>query len=426
MEPAAVLFGRFGAALAVGLLVGLQREYAKQDEAADLFAGVRTFALIGLSGALAAYAAGVLDSPLVFAASLLLFGAFVTVGYLGGVRRGDLGMTTEAAAFVVFLAGGLCVWGHLALAAAVGVATTGLLALKPLTRRLVSKINEEDVMATLQFAAITALVLPVLPRTPFGPPPFDAASPFKVWLMVVFISGLSFLGYVLIQFVGARRGIGLTGVLGGLVSSTAVTLTLAGRSRDGEAAGLGRALAFGIVLAWAIMFGRVLVEIGVVNPALLARAWLPVAAGGAAGLAWAGFLYLRGRPERGEEEPARFSNPFELKTALQFGLLYGVILVASRAAALYFGEAGVYASAVVSGAVDVDAITLSMAELSRGAEGAAVDAATATRAIVLAAVSNTLVKGGIVLAVGGRAIRGPILPGVGLIVAAALGAAFLL
>ena len=169
-------------------------------------------------------------------------------------------------------------------------------------------------------------------------------------------------------------------------------------------------------------FGRVLVEIGVVNAALLRTAWLPVAAGGAAGLAWAGYLFLRERPGQSEGEPAEFSNPFELKTALQFALLYGVILVVARAAQLYFGTAGIYASAVLSGVADVDAITLSMAELSRG--GLAHE--TATRAIVLAAVSNTLVKGGIVLTLGGRFIRGPILPGVGLIVAAALATAFLL
>jgi uncharacterized membrane protein (DUF4010 family) len=432
MEPA-LLFARFAAALAVGLLVGLQREYAKsedsrrkQDEgdvgARDLFAGVRTFALIGLSGALAAHASGALESALVFAAALVVFGGFLAVAYLGGIRAGEIGMTTEAAAFVVFLAGALCVWGHLALAAAVAVATTALLALKPFSKRLVTEIDREDVAATLKFAALAALVLPVLPRAPLGPPPFDAVTPFKVGLMAVFISGLSFVGYVLIQLVGARRGVGLTGVLGGIVSSTAVTLTLAERSRGAEGGALGRALALGILLAWAIMFGRVLVEIGVVNPALLRVAWLPIAAGGAAGLAWAGVLYLRGRPERGEEEPAKFSNPFELKTALQFALLYGVILVVARAAAMYFGEVGVYVSAVASGGADVDAITLSLAELSRGG----LDADTATRAIVLAAVSNTLVKGGIVLALGGRAIRGPLLPGVGLMVAAALATAFLL
>src|SRR5690606_9485985 len=421
MEPAA-LFGRFGAALALGLLVGLQRGHAKRDEPEDLFAGVRTFALIGLSGALAAYAAGVLESALVFAAALILFGGFIAVAYFAGVRAGDIGMTTEAAAFVVFLSGALCVWGHLALAAAVGVATTTLLALKPFSKAFVSEIDPEDVEATLKFAVLAALVLPVLPREPLGPPPFDAVTPFKVGLMAVFISGLSFVGYVLIQFVGARRGVGLTGILGGIVSSTAVTLTLAERSRGEGGAVLGRALARGIVLAWTIMFGRVLVEVGVVHPALLRTAWLPVAAGGAAGLAWAGFLYLREHPARGEEEPARFSNPFELKTAPQFALLYCAVVAVARAAQTYFGAAGVYASAVLSGMADVDAIALSMAELSRDG----LDHATATRAIALAAASNTLVKGGIVLALGGRAIRGPILPGVGLIVAVTLATAFLL
>src|SRR5690606_15791716 len=292
----------------------------------------------------------------------------------------------------------------------------------PFSQRLVEKIDREDVEATLKFAVLAALVLPVLPREPIGPPPLDAVTPFKVGLMAVFISGLSFVGYVLIQLVGARRGVGLTGVLGGLVSSTAVTLTLAERSRSAEGGGIGRALALGIVLAWTIMFGRVLVEVGVVNAALLRTAWLPVVAGGAAGLAWAGFLYLREKPGPEAEEPTQFSNPFELKTALQFAVLYGVILVVARAAQLYFGTAGVYVSAVLSGVADVDAITLSMAELSRG--GLAHE--TATRAIVLAAVSNALVQGGIVLTLGGRAIRGPILPGVGLIVAAALATAFLL
>src|SRR5690606_40692996 len=141
MDPAAVHFGRFGAALAVGLLVGLQREYAKQDEPDDLFAGVRTFALIGLAGALAAYAEAVLDAPLVFAAALALLGAFVVTAYLVVARNGDIGLTTEMAAVIVFLAGALCAWGELALGAAVGVATTALLALKPFAQHLIERID---------------------------------------------------------------------------------------------------------------------------------------------------------------------------------------------------------------------------------------------------------------------------------------------
>src|SRR5690606_24400600 len=384
-----------------------------------LFAGVRTFALIGLAGALAAYAEAVLDAPLVFAAALALLGAFVVTAYLVVARNGDIGLTTEMAAVIEFLAGALCAWGELALGAAVGVATTALLALKPFAQHLIERIDRDDVVATLKFAVITALVLPVLPRETYGPPPFDAVSPFNVWLMVVFISGLSFLGYVLIQAVGAKRGVGLTGILGGLASSTAVTLMFAERSRDANA--LSRPLALGLLLAWTIMFGRVLVEVGVVNAPLLAEAWLPITAGGVAGLTWAGVLYLRERPQ-GETEPQSFSNPFKLKTAVQFGLLYGVILIAARAASMYFGTAGVYVSAVASGVADVDAITLSMAELSRG-DG--LPAETAARAIVLATVSNTLVKGGIVVALGGAGIRRAVLPGVGLIAAAALAVGFL-
>ena len=201
---------RLGTALAVGLLVGLQRQFAKQHARDDLFAGTRTFALIGLTGGLSAIAAREFDSALVFVIGLATIGAIVTVGYLAGAREGGLGLTTEAAAIVTFFAGALAGIGQLTIAAAVAVATTVLLASKPFTERFVSNIDEADVKATLQFAVLVVLILPVLPRDPIGPEPFDAASPFKIGLMVGFILGLSFLGYVLIKVVGPRRGIGLT------------------------------------------------------------------------------------------------------------------------------------------------------------------------------------------------------------------------
>lgn len=417
------LFARLGAALAIGLLVGLQRQYAGHREhgEGDLFAGVRTFALFALLGGLAAYAGLLLESAAAFAAAVLLVGAFVAVAYSAGVRRGEIGLTTEMAAIVTLLAGALCVWGELAVAAAVGVTTTVLLAFKPEAHRFAHSLTHEDVVATLKFAAISVLVLPVLPDEPVGPPPFDALTPFTVWLMVVFISGISFLGYVLIKTIGARRGIGLTGLLGGIASSTAVTLTFAERSRGQDA--LAGPLALGIVIAWTIMFARVLVEVAAVNAPLLADVWLPIVAGGAAGLAYAGFLFL-GRKEGGaaDDGEPNFANPFELKPALTFGALYAVILVVARAAQLYFGDTGVYVSAIASGVADVDAITLSLAELSRGEGGLTHD--TAALAIVLAAMSNTVVKGGIVVAVGSSAMRRAILPAVGVIVAAALAVAF--
>jgi uncharacterized membrane protein (DUF4010 family) len=217
--------------------------------------------------------------------------------------------------------------------------------------------------------------------------------------MVVFISGISFLGYVLIKIVGARRGIGLTGLLGGLASSTAVTLSFSERSE--EYPDLSRPFALAITLAWTVMFGRIIVEVAVVNPTLLRMVWLPMAAAMVAGLVFCGLLYLAHRhPEEGE---VKVSNPFELGTAIKFGLLYAGILIIAKAAQFYFQDAGVYVASALAGLTDVDAITLSMAELA-GAPGG-VTMPTAARAVALAAVSNTVVKGGIALSAGSASLR---------------------
>ena len=401
---------RLGTALAVGLLVGLQRQFAKQHARDDLFAGTRTFALIGLTGGLSAIAAAEFESALVFVVGLATIGAIVTVGYLAGAREGGLGLTTEAAAIVTFFAGALAGIGQLTIAAAVAVATTVLLASKPFTERFVSNIDEADVKATLQFAVLVVLILPVLPRDPIGPEPFDAASPFKIGLMVVFILGLSFLGYVLIKVVGPRRGIGLTGILGGLVSSTAVTLTMSERSKS--SAGLLRALATAVLLAWTIMYGRVLIEVGVVNADLLRDVWLPIGAGLAVTAGFAAVVSFRtsiGDDHDGSDEQ-RFSNPFSVGPAIQFGLLYGVVLIGSKALSTWLGDAGVYVGALASGLADVDAITLSMAELSRG-DGSVADS-TAANAIVLAAASNAVFKGALVWWISSRGLRRLVVPAV--------------
>jgi uncharacterized membrane protein (DUF4010 family) len=401
---------RLGVALAVGLLVGLQRQFAKQDEQDDLFAGARTFALIGLAGGLSSVLSEAFDNVVPLAAGFIVVGAVVAIGYIGGVREGSVGLTTEIAALVTFLGGAIAGSGGLTIAAAVGVATTALLAAKPYTTEFISRIDREDVEATIQFAVMVALVLPVLPRDPIGPAPFDAASPFKIGLMVVFILGLSFLGYILIKFVGARRGIGLTGILGGLVSSTAVTLTMSERSK--HSVGLVRALAMAVLLAWTIMYARVLVEIGVVNAELLREAAIPIGVGGALVGAWA--VWVAGRRDDADEgeqpDDERFANPFSLGPAFQFGLLYGAILIGSKALSMYLGDAGVYIGAIVSGVADVDAITLSMAELSRG-DGEVSDN-TATNAIVLAAASNTIFKGILVWTIGTAGMRRLVAPAV--------------
>ena len=419
MEQTA-LFCRFGVALAIGFLVGLQREYAHGGSDRQIFAGERTLALMGLVGCAAAMAADVLASPWPFVGIIIAMGAMITVAYFIMAQRGGVGLTTETAALLTVIAGALCYWGHLGLAVAIGVTTTVLLSLKMEMDVFVRRITREDVYATLKFAVITAIVLPVLPNQSVGAPPLDVLNPYKIWLMVVFISGISFLGYVLVKVVGSRQGIGLTGLLGGMVSSTAVTLSFAQRSqREAE---LAKPFALAITVAWTVMFSRVVVEVAALNGALLRVLWLPMAASAAVGLAYGVYLYFSQRTD--EEGEVAFSNPFELGPAVKFGLLYAVVLLVSKAAQMYLGNTGVYLSSVVAGLADVDAITLSMAELSRAAGG--VSLITAQRAIVLAAMSNTVVKGSIVLTSGSPALRRALWPGFALMLVTGIGVAFLI
>ena len=412
-----------GVGLGVGLLVGMQREYARQPDLEALFGGTRTFGFIGIAGAMAALASQLSGETLLLVAIGLTLAAFLGIGYVSSSQHGDLGLTSEMAAMVTFIAGVFAGYAELAIATALGVVTAALLAVKPFTRELSSRIDQEDVLASVKFGLIAALLLPLLPDETYGPSPWNAVSPYKVGLMIVFISGLSFVAYVAIQAVGARRGIGLTGLLGGLVSSTAVTLTLSERSRS--AGKLSRLLGLGVLLAWVIMFGRVLIEVGVVNTDLLPEVWLPITVGGLIAAAWAGYLYVRGAEHRDEDgiEEQKLANPFKLGPAIQFGLLYGFIIIGSTALSDSLGEAGVYLGAIASGVADVDAITLSMSELSRG-DGVISDE-TAANAIVLAAASNTLVKAGIVWAAGSGAIRTAVLPGAIGAIVVSVGLAFL-
>lgn len=412
------LFYRFGAALAIGFLIGLQREYAHGGPGREIFAGERTLALMGLAGCAAALVADILDSPWAFIGTTLPLAVLVALAYFTSAWRGQVGLTTEVAALVTVLAGALCYWGYLTLAVAIAVATMVLLSLKLETDKFVRRITRDDIYATLKFAVITAIVLPVLPNRAFGPPPLDVLNPYKVWLMVVFISGISFLGYVLVKVVGSRQGIGLTGLLGGLVSSTAVTLSFSQRSQGEEE--LAKPFALAITVAWTVMFSRVLVEVAALNPVLLHTLWLPMAASAAVGLIYCLYLYLSQRTDK--EGEVDFSNPFELGPAVKFGLLYAVILLISKAAQTYLGSTGLYLSSIVAGLTDVDAITLSVAELSRAG---GLDLSTGARAIVLAAMSNTVVKGGVVLTSGAPALRKALLPGFVLMLVAGIGVAFL-
>jgi uncharacterized membrane protein (DUF4010 family) len=283
----------------------------------------------------------------------------------------------------------------------------------------VEKLTTEDLVATLKFGVVTAIVLPVLPRDPLGPPPFDVLTPYDLWLMVVLISAIGFVGYVLIQIVGPKRGIGLTGLLGGLVSSTALTLSFAQKSREDPR--LSKPFALAIVVAWTMMFARILAAVTVINRDLLDVLWFPLAAAGAAGAAYAAWLHFSDRAS--PETEMTFANPFELGPALRFGLLFAVVLLASRAAQLEFGDRGVLLSALVAGVADVDAITLSLSELSRSGQGLSLQAAA--QGVVVAAMANTALKGAIVLTTASSELRRRIWPAVVAILGCGLALTFL-
>ena len=390
---------RFGAAILIGALIGLEREFVQQRTDHQEFGGIRTFALLGLLGAGSAYFSerfGIVLFICGYLGTILL----VWAGAMGAAIRGiEEGVTTEVAAIIVPLLGAMVVWGESDLAAALGVITALILALKPHLHRLARQMAVEDLQATLQFALITAVILPLLPNEGLGP--YLVINPYQLWLLVVLVSGIGFLGYILMKLFGARRGIGLTGLLGGLVSSTATTLSFAGRSKQEE--GLSTILAQGILLASCVMFPRILVEVAVVNSALLSTLLLPVGAMFVAGLATVAFLWRRERGrEMVESESVTLSNPLKLSTAVGFGFVFAVVLIAVRAANEFFGTTGVYIASALTGLTDVDSITLSVSELSVSGE---LSAQVAVISILIAMLVNTLVKAIAAWVLGSRALR---------------------
>jgi uncharacterized membrane protein (DUF4010 family) len=388
---------RFGAALGLGLLLGLERE--RKRDAELLFGGIRTFALIALLGAVAAFMEREIDQGWLILAVFVALSALVIVSYATTAARGELGITTEVTALLAFIAGALCGWDKVGVASVTTVVCLLLLTLKDFLHGLARRVELGDVEATLKFAVISVIILPLLPNETFGPPPVDVINPYKIWLMVVLIAGLNFLGYLLVKILGNEHGFLLTGVLGGLVSSTAVTLSFSQRSRQEPA--MSSAFVLAIVVAWTIMFLRVVVMVGVVNRALAASLALALGCMAAAGLVVSLVLWRRSRThEKGVVTAG--ANPFELSEAIKFGLLFGLVTIVAKAAQTYLGAAGLYLAGALAGLTDVDAISLSMANLAAANPESLVVAA---RTIVIAVLANTLVKAGMAVFMGAPALR---------------------
>jgi len=421
-------------AVAAGVLIGAERQQAQMSAESEAkseasrtpsnggsleFGGIRTFPLIALLGAL-----GALVRPFagLWLLGGLLFGVivFIAVSHAWSGSRGDIGISSEIAALVTYVLGAIAVMPELVpeasqrylLVAGCAAATLALLALKQPMHRFVDRISPTDVFATTKFLVLALIVLPVLPNQAYGP--LSVLNPFKIGMMIVLVGGISFAGYLASRLVGQNRGLLITGLLGGLVSSTAVTMTYAGRAKKDPR--LAAVCAVAIVAACSMMFARIVAVVSVVDRPLLGGLAPALGTMALVGFSASAWLYYRskgkvedgadgaadtgaaGSEAGGEEKGVKLRNPFELRQAVTFGLLYGVVLFVAKAAQTYLGSKGLYASAVLAGLTDVDAITLSVTDLHRSGLAGSV----AATAITLAAVTNTIVKSSIAISIGGK------------------------
>ena len=401
---------RLALALAIGVLIGAERGWhGRELEEGRRVIGLRTLALVGLSGGVWASLAELLGELLLGVAFLGIAGVLLATRLRAVADRPDYGATTLVAALLTFALGALAVRGDMALAAAGAVITALLLGIKPIVHHWLTRITYDELLAVLKLLVMSVVLLPVLPDRGFGP--WSALNPYELWLMVVLIAGISFVGYAAVRIAGPRAGIPLAAFAGGLLSSTAVTVSYARLARHNPER--GALLAGGIALAATTMFPRTLAVAVAIDAALWPLLGPPLLAAGLVGYLAAAVLLWRAP----KSEPAgefRLSNPFELGPALKFGALLTGIMLLTRAATEWLGDAGVYLLALVSGLADVDAINLSLSRMA--GESLALELAAA--GILLAAVSNTAVKAALAGLGGGVRLLLP----VGFAFGAALGA----
>jgi len=407
----------FAVALFIGALVGIEREKKAAEDQHRGTGGLRTFVLFAETGAVAAWLSECVDSHWIFIGGAICVTAAVLTGYVAHTRvdRSAHGLTTEIAAVVVYMLGGATLYGFQVLAVGLGIVTSAVLAFKRPLHGLVGKLGQEDLYAGLKLLIATFVVLPVLPNRLVDP--WGALNPYKMWWLVILIASLSLVGYAVTRWLGVRRGIPLTGFFGGLVSSTAVSLTFARRSRehDGEAK-LADVLATGLLLSWAVMFVRVLVEVAVVNRILLGRLVVPLSVMGLLTLALAAVFYRRSQTISGagaSTSPVPLKNPFSLTSAIQFALFFALVLLVVKQVQENLPGRGLYVVAALAGLTDVDAITLSMADQAKSA----VTPSLAVGAITVATLANTLMKCALVAVLGAPVLRARILLAGGVVLA---------
>lgn len=403
----------FLTSLAIGLLIGVERERAGSP------IGLRTSALAALFGSIAALVGQSTAAPWFLPAALLSVTAIAVIHRSGnGESRPDSGPTTRVATVLSFSLGAMVWLGHAEYAVMLAIACTALLHFKTELRGLSERISPRDLVSILQFAALSFIVLPLLPKVGYGP--YGAFNPHHVWLMVVLISGLSLAGYLAIRVVGDRFGPPLLGLVGGMVSSTATTLVYARHA--GKAPALSAMSAFIILMANLIVSLRLGVIVFAVAPALLATLWPVLIGNMAAGGLGVLFLWRQLRSDDSVPLPG-ITNPTELKSALTFGAMYAGILLLASWLSDRAGSSGLYIASVFSGLTELDAIALSTLRLFDTGKLGSVQAANA---IALAILSNLCFKLGLLAWVAGRNLLLRCLPGMALIGAGILAGMWLI
>ena len=395
-----------GVAILIGALIGLEREYHHRLNNEKGFAGLRTFMFYSVLGNLATWISK--DShpfvlPVAFLGLILLLAATY---FRGATADRDRGMTTEVAALLTFLLGCLVATGEIVVAVALGVVIATLLSAKPTFLRWVEKLTPEDIYTTLKFAVVSFVVLPLLPDRAYGP--LASFNPHEIWLMVVLIAGVSFLGYVSLKLMGPKHGVALSGLLGGLASSTAVAVAFSRRSK--ETPSLSRSCAMAVVVASTVMVARIAALVGIVFPGLFVQLWTPLVVMGGAGVGASYWLWRGARKTKSNGKTLKIRNPFRLSAVLTFAAAYALVLLLVNLVREFFPDGSTAVVAVLSGLTQVDAITLSVAKLAQ--EDMAHNLAVS--AIMIAALSNTVSKAMIGVTLGHKRFQRPLLTGLGI------------
>ncbi len=387
----------------LGFTIGLQRTMAQQHKQVkdgimvSLQAGSRTFALIAFMGFISGWLSQYI--PLIVELIGVALIALVTLSYyVKAALYKKMGMTTQIAMIATYLLGLMIAYGLSQYAVFGAVLMIVILELKPRLQKIEEHILPSDLSATVLLLAMTFLILPILPDRAVDP--YGLFNPYKMWLMAIIVAAISFVGYVAIKILGNRRGVLLTGLFGGLVSSTAVTVSLSRRSVTDAAA--IHSYAAGIAMASTLMYMRVLLEAYIINHDIAISLLFAYLAATLSGLVFVVMLYRRSLALGIDIEASSIqTNPLQLSEAVKFGLIFGIIYGAIGIMQNHLGEAGVYLISMVSGVSDVDAVTLSLSQLVDDKKLAILVAA---KGIVIASVTNSLVKLGIVFWMGGSAL----------------------